>query len=118
MKRLGRWAFNILAGMSLTLAVAAAALWIRSFDVIDHYDRSAVSPDGRCVRDVDLLSVRGRLILAGAVLTVAPGAGWAPGEFEGPRREWRTHPADAELPWLDDGSGAVAGFSHSQGEHP
>jgi hypothetical protein len=43
-KRLGRWAFNILAGVSLMLCVAACVLWARSHE---RYDSIDAAPEGK-----------------------------------------------------------------------
>src|SRR5208282_6528048 len=42
MKRLRRWLFNVLAGVSLLLCVATVAMWVRSYwrvEWIGHYER-------------------------------------------------------------------------------
>jgi hypothetical protein len=43
-KRLGRWAFNIIAGVSLVLCAAMVVLWVRSYWVNDSFTRA--SSDG------------------------------------------------------------------------
>jgi hypothetical protein len=48
MKRLRRWLFNVLAGLSLLLCVAAAAFWVRShwrWDEVSLYDGTNVGYD-------------------------------------------------------------------------
>jgi hypothetical protein len=54
-RRLGRWAFNILAGVSLVLLLAVAAMWVRSYWVGEAIYREApayrlavLSSKGQC----------------------------------------------------------------------
>jgi hypothetical protein len=49
-KRLGRWAFNILAGVSLVLCMATVVLWVRSYRTPIHRTRVTATFDQHTVQ--------------------------------------------------------------------
>src|SRR5688572_30635336 len=61
MKRVMRWAWNVLTALSLLLCVAACVLWVRSYRVGSSFGYYASARPGPLYPDVWASSYRGRL---------------------------------------------------------